>query len=226
MPKIDLEANAGESIIPEYFEHPTEGYLEYDPNTLYINPNRHGQRPISHPIVMTGKFFGTKQPMVPTCSEPSEGNRGCSKWYGCPLKKYRHVGPGNVIMRKHGTVSMSACYDYFETTRGGRPTSQLHHGIDGWKLDTSRTTVDILGRTWAFESGKLNADSTAAEINATRARKGEMEMGDLLPMWWPLQKKKGLPLHPSAVHYPELAEEDDEEEPEEKPKRRVRANTK
>jgi len=218
-PKIDLTENSGESIVPEYFEHPTEGYLQYDPNTLYINANRDGQKPISHPIVMTGKFFGTKQPYVPTCSEPGNGNMGCPKWAGCPLKKYVHVGPGNVIMRKHGTVSMSVCYDYFETTRGGRPASQLHHGLDGWKLDTERTTIDVYGRTWAFESGKLDVNSTAAEINATKPRRGEMEIGDLLPPWWPLQKKKGLGLHPSAEHYPELAEDD---EPTEKPKRAKR----
>lgn len=220
MPKIDLEKNAGESVLPEYFEHPSEGYLQYDPNTLYISASRDGQGPISHPIIMTGKFFGTKQPNVPTCSEPSAGNRGCPKWYGCPLKKYVHIGPGNVIMRKHNNVSMSACYDYFETTRGGRPSSQLHHGLDGWSLDTSRTTIDIYGRTWAFESGKLNVNSTAAEINATKPKKGEMEIGDLLAPWWPLQKKKGLPLHPAAEHYPELTEDD--EEPAEKPKRAKR----
>ena len=208
MPKFDLEANAGESILPEYFEHPTEGYLSYDPNTLYINPNRDGQRPISHPIIMTGKFFGTKQPGVPTCSEPSEGNRGCQKWHGCPMKKYAHIGPGQVIMRKHNTVSMSACYDYFETLRGGRASSQLHHGMDGWKLDTTRTTADIYGRTWAFESGKLDANSTAAEINATKPKKGEFVIGDLLAPWWPLAKKKGEQLHPSAEHYPELTEDD------------------
>lgn len=219
-PKIDLDTNVGESVVPEYFEHPTEGYLSYDPNTLYISPNRDGQRPISHPIMMTGKFFGTKQPFIPTCSEPGPGNAGCQKWYGCPLKKYMHVGPGQVIMRKMGTVSMSVCYDFFETTRGGRATSQLHHGLDGWKLDTSRTTIDIYGRTWAFESGKLNVNSTAAEVGATKPRKGEMEIGDLLPMWWPLQKKKGLPLHPSAVHYPELTTDEEDEAP--KPKKAKR----
>lgn len=207
MPKFDLEASSGERVLPEYFEHPTEGYLEYDPNTLYINPNRDGQKPISHPIMMTGKFFGTKQPQVPTCSEPGEGNRGCHSWHGCPLKKYMHIGPGQVIMRKRDNVSMSVCYDYFETTRGGRPSTQLHHGLDGWKLDTTRTTIDIYGRTWAYESGKLNVNSTAAEVNATKPKKGEMEMGDLLAPWWPLQKKKGLQLHPSSEHYPEFVDD-------------------
>jgi hypothetical protein len=218
-PKFDLEANAGESILPEYFEHPTEGYLSYDPSTLYINPNRDGQKPIAHPIIMTGKFFGTKQPGVPTCSEPSEGNRGCFKWHGCPMKKYAHIGPGNVIMRKHGNVSMSACYDYFETTRGGRPVSQLHHGLDGWKLDTTRTTIDVLGRTGAIMSGELTNESSRAAVMASRPKVWQMVIGDLLAPWWPMVKKKGEQMHPSAEHYPELTEDD---EPIEAPKKRGR----
>lgn len=220
-PKFDLEAKAGESSLPEYFEHPTEGYLEYDPNTLYINPNRAGQKPIRNPIIMTGKFFGTKQPGIPTCSEPSEGNRGCQKWYGCPMKKYRHIGPGNVIMRKHGTVSMSACYDFFETTRGGKATSQLHHGLDGWSLDTSRTTIDVLGRTQAIIDGKLDVESTRGAVMASKPKVWQLVIGDLLAPWWPLVKKKGEKLHPAAEYYPELAE-DDEPEPEPAPRKKKR----
>ena len=215
-PRIDLDETSGESILPEYFEHPTEGYLSYDPNTLYINPNRDGQKPISHPIVMTEKFFGTKQPGVPSCSEPGPGNRGCDKWYGCPLKKYVHIGPANLIIRKHGTVGMAACYDYYETTRGGRPMSQMHLGLEGWKLDTSRTTIDVLGRTGAMETGKLTTESSREAVIASKPRVWQMVVGDLAPMWWPLVKKKGEKLHPSAEYYPELTEE------EEKPKPRKR----
>lgn len=220
-PKFDLEANAGESILPEYFEHPTEGYLAFDPATLYINGNRDGQKPISHPIVMTGKFFGTKQPFVPTCSEPAEGNKGCQKWYGCPMKKYPHIGPGAVIMKKHGTVSFANCYDYFETTRGGRPVSQMHYGLEGWKLDTSRTTIDVLGRTQAITDGKLDVESSTQKVMATKPKTWQLEIADLLPPWWPMMKKKGLKPHPAAEHYPELMD-DDEEEPAEKPKRAKR----
>jgi hypothetical protein len=212
-PKFDLTNASRESSLPEYFEHPDVGYIEYDPNTLYISANRDGQSPIHSPIKMVGKFFGTKQPNVPTCSEPGEGNRGCPKWAGCPLKSHKHIGPGNVIMEKHGNVSMSACYDYFETTIGGRPVSQLHHGMDGWKLNTERTTISILGRTWAFAKGLLNVNSTTKEIMAVPAKRGEMEIGDLLPPWWPLMKKKGLPLPPSAEHYPELTSDDEEPAP-------------
>lgn len=221
MPRIDLNETSGESVLPEYFEHPSEGYLEYDPNTLYINPNRPGQKQINHPIVMTGKFFGTKQPMLPTCSEPGPGNRGCDKWYGCPLKKYMHIGPGNLIIRKHGTVSMAICYDYYETTRGGRPTSQMHLGLEGWKLDTTRTTIDVLGRTEAIVTGKLNVESSREAVLASKPKVWQMPIGDLAPMWWPLVKKKGEQLHPAAAHYPELTEDEDEEE-DPKPKSRRR----
>ena len=219
MPKIDLSATSGEAMVPEYFEHPTEGYLSYDPGTLYISANRDGQKPISHPIQMTGKFFGTKQPNVPTCSEPGEGNKGCSKWAACPMKQWRHIGPGTVIMKKHGTVSAANCYDYWETLRGGRPSSQMHLGMDGWELDTSRTTIDVLGRGWAIAEGVINKKSTQEEIRNTRPRKEELEMGGLLAPWWPLLKKKGLPLPAAAEHYPELV---DDEEPTEKPKRAKR----
>lgn len=216
MPRFDLEPNAGESILPEYFEHPAEGYLSYDPNTLYINPHRDGQKPISHPIMMVGKFFGTKQPGVPTCSEPGEGNKGCQKWYGCPMKKYAHIGPGTVIMEKHGTVTASNCYDYFETTRGGRATSQNHYGLDGYKLNTSRTTIDVLGRTAAVAAGKLNEESSRQGVMASKPQVWQMEIGWLLAPWWPLMKKKGLELPPTAEHFPELTVDDDE--PVEKPK--------
>lgn len=209
MSKFDLESSSQESVLPEYFQHPTEGYLAYDPRTLYIEAARTGHKPVSHPITMTGKFFGTKQPQVPTCSEPSEGNVGCSKWYGCPMKKWKHVGPGNVIMEKLGRVDMAPCYHFFETTRGGRATSQMHYGMEGWKLNTDRTTIDVLGRTQYIQEGKLDIESSAQAVKAARPKVWQMEIGDLLPPWWGLQKKKGLPLHPASEHYPELIEDDE-----------------
>jgi hypothetical protein len=211
-PKFDLSVTSGEAVVPEYFEHPTEGWLSYDPMTLDINPHRDGKKPISKPIAMVGKFFGTKQAGVPTCSEPSEGNKGCSKWAACPMKNYKHIGPGAVIMRKQGTVSSCTCYDYFETMRGGRPQSFLHYGMDGWVLDTTRTTMDVLGRTAAVESGKLDAESSREKTISSRPQIWGMEIGGLLAPWWPMMKKKGLPLPESAKHYPELTEDDEPEE--------------
>lgn len=221
MAKFELDPKAGEAVRMEAFQHGTEGWLDYDPNTLTIQAHREGSKPVNKPISLTGKFFGTKQPQVPTCSEPSEGNAGCSKWYGCPMKKYPHSGPGVVIIRKKGTVGAVNCYDFFETTRGGRPTSQTHYGLDGWSLDTSRTTIDILGRSWAIKDGTINKKSTPEEIKNTRPRKEELEMGGLLAPWWSLMKKKGLELPEQAQYYPELVEDDEPaEEPSKSRKRR------
>ena len=211
MAKIDLTATSGEAMVPEYFEHPTAGYLSYDPGTLYISPNRDGQKPIGKPISMPGKFFGTKQPYVPTCSEPSEGNRGCEKWAACPMKQWRHIGPGTVIIKKHGHVGAANCYDYWEVMRGGRPSTQMHLGLEGWVLDTTRTTIDVLGRGWAIVEGVINKQSSPEEIRNVRPRKEQMEMGGLLAPWWPLLKKKGLPLPEAAERYPELVEDDEDE---------------
>jgi len=191
-PKFDLEA----------------GWLSFDPNTMQISPRRDGGKPVSHPISLPGKFWGTKQAGVPTCSEPGHGNKGCSKWAGCPMKQFPHVGPGTVIMKMRGSVSASNCYDYFESTVGGRPTSQLHHGMDGWKLDTTRTTIDVLGRTAAIEKGKLDVESSRQAVLGSKPQVWQMEVGGLLPPWWPMMKKKGLPLPDSAEHYPELADDD------------------
>ena len=208
MSNEDEWQTSGEVVKPEYAEIPGTGYVSYDPNTMYLSPKRDGNRDITTPIKMVGKFFGTKQPFVPTCSEPGPGNRGCDKWHGCKIGQlYKHVGPGNVIMRKLGTVTFAQCTDYFETTRGGRPTSQSHYGIDGYRLDTSRTTIDVLSRDWAIEKGILNDESSREKIMATKPRVSQREVGDLLPPWWPLMKKKGIPLPEVAEHYPELTEE-------------------
>ena len=137
------------------------------------------------------------------------------------MKNWKHVGPGTVVMRKHSTVSFANCYDYWEVMRGGRPSSQMHLGLEGWKLDTTRTTIDVLGRSWAITEGVINKKSSPEELKNVRPRKEEMEVGGLLPPWWPLLKKKGLPLPESAQHYPELVEDDEEEAPE-KPKRAKR----
>lgn len=212
-PKIDLSQTSAPSVVPEYFEHPTEGWLEYDPNTLYINPARQGHKPVNHPIAMTGKFFGTKQPMVPTCSEPSESNKGCPKWYGCPMKNFPHVGPGIVIMKKMGRRDMSHCYDFFETTRGGKPTSQSHHGLDGWELDVEHTTIPMKGRTEYIQKGTLDVESSAQAVKAAKPKVWEHEIGGLLAPWWPLMKKKGVALPAQADHYPELVDDSEEEKP-------------
>lgn len=217
--KFDLTENVGETVKPDHFEHPDLGWLAYDPQTLYISPSREGQRPIVKPIKMIGKFFGTKQPIVPTCSEPGPGNMGCSKWPACPMKKWPHVGPGMVIMSKTGTRSFSNCYDYFEATSRGRPVSQVHYGMQGWKLDTGHTSIPVMGRTEAVQLGKLGPESSREAVMASRPKAWEMEVGDLLPPWWPLLKKKGFVLPQSSEHYPELVEEQAPRRPRGRPKK-------
>jgi hypothetical protein len=202
MPKFNPGQVSQEAQVKEWFDHPTEGFIAFDPNTLYLDPVKH-----SRPIEMPEKFVGTRQPFVRTCSEPSEKNLGCGKWAGCPFKKFPYVGPGNVIMKKHGTVSMSACYDYYESTRGGRPVSQNHYGIDGWELATDRTTIDVLGRTAHVKSKKLTEESSREKTISSKPSVWQMEVGNLLPPWWPMMKKKGLKLPESAKRYPELTEE-------------------
>lgn len=195
--------SSGEAIKPEYFEHPTEGYISYDPNTLAINPRRQGHRPINYPISLPGKFWGTRQPFTPTCGEPREGHAGCSKWYGCKIgQMFAGVGPVNVRMKKHGTVSFDVCTAYFETTRDGKTTSQLHNGIDGWKLDTSDTTHPMLGRTWAIKAGLLNEESSREKVIATKPRVSWEEIPNLGPPWWSKMVEKGLELPEIAKKFP------------------------
>jgi len=191
--------SSGEAVKPEYFEHPSEGWLSFDPNTKAINPRRDGQPPINHPISLVGKFVGTRQPFIQTCSEPGPNNVGCPKFAGCPIgQKYPGSGPGMVIMRQHATVSMARCTDYFEVTRGGKATSQNHYGIDGWKLDTTRTTINVLG--------SIPVQNQFGQNVGVKKSVWQKEIPDLLPPWWPLMKEKGLPLPEQAKLYPELVD--------------------
>jgi hypothetical protein len=191
--KFDPNPPSGEIGEPEYLEHPSEGFIPYDPNTLYIAPLKH-----RNPIILPGKFAGTKQPGVSTCSEPVQGNIGCAKWAGCPFKKYPYVGPGSVIMKHKATVSAAPCYHFYESTRNGRPTSQMHYGMNGWKLDTTRTTIDVLG--------SVPVTNPLGQTVSVKKGIWQMEIADLLPPWWPMMKAKGLPLPHGAELYPELSE--------------------
>lgn len=207
MNEFDDVGSTGEATRPEYFEHPEHGWLSFDPNTMAISPNRDGHRPINKPIFLPLKFQKAKQPSIPTCREPGPGEMGCSKWYGCKIGQMYNNVVGNVIMKKHGARSAAKCYDYFETTRGGRTTSQSHYGHDGWELDFSKTTIPVLGRTEAVGAGKLNEESSREKVISSKPRVWEMEIGDLLPPWWRLMKEKGLPLPEAAKQYPKLTEE-------------------
>ncbi len=197
--------NSGEAVKPEYYDHPNEGYLAYDPNTMVINPNRDGQRPINKPIALTGPFWGTKQPGVQTCAEPGNGMRGCDKWYGCKLgQQFPGIGPVQVRAKKLNTVTAANCYDFFETTRNGKPTSAMHMGLEGWKLDMTDTTYPQLGRTWAIKAGLLDVESSREKIMATKPKVSWEEIPNLGPMWWKKMLEKGLPLPEISEKFPDF----------------------
>ena len=214
--RVDPNPASGEAAFKEYVDIPNVGFVSFDPNTLAINGDNatDGVKHPNTPVSLPERFVGTKQPHVATCSEPVPGNRGCPKWAGCPMKAYPYVGPGPVIMRDRGIgpPNFAMCYDYYETTRGGRATSQMHYGMDGWKLDLTRTTIEVLGRTGAISSGKLGDESSRQAVVYSKPKVWEKEIPGLLPPWWPLMKKKGLELPASAKRYPELAEEEPVEE--------------
>ena len=214
--RFDMSQSSGEAI-KEFVNIPGHGFASFDPNTMVINGHNEpdGLR-ASAPVELPKRFWKTKQPHIRTCSEPVEGNAGCPKWPGCKIgQKYPYVGPGPVIMRDRGIgpPTMAMCYDFFETTRGGRSTSQNHYGLDGFKLDTSRTTIEMLGRTNALQSGRLSEESSRQAVVGSKPSVSEHEVHGLLPPWWPMMKKKGLPLPASSELYPELADEEPIESP-------------
>ena len=70
LPKYDPQQTHQPATVTDYFEHPEEGFLQYQPSTLRILGRGPQTPPIKQPIKLHGEFIGTKQPNVPTCSEP------------------------------------------------------------------------------------------------------------------------------------------------------------
>ena len=201
LPEYDVNQVSQPATVTEYIKHPEEGYLQYQPSTMRIIGRGPGKPPIKQPIKLYGKFIGTKQPGVPTCSEPGLGNAGCNKWAGCPFKALPFVGPMQLIIEHHGTVSNSHCFDYYETIDDrGKPLTNRHYGMDGWKVDTTRTTIDVRGHVPV-------TNALGQKIGAT-SNIWQKEIPDLGPPWWPEMKRKGLPLPPAAQIYPELVDPD------------------
>jgi hypothetical protein len=205
LPKYDPNQTHQPAVQTEFFKHPDEGYLQYQPSTMRILGKGPGQSAIKQPIKLHGAFIGTKQPSVPTCSEPGPGNAGCNKWAGCPFKALPFVGPMQLIIEHHGTVSNAHCYDYYETIDdSGRPLTNRHYGMDGWKVDVSRTTIDVRGH--------VPVTNALGQKIGAHANVWQKEINDLGPPWWPELKRKGLPLPPAAALYPELVNPDGEPE--------------
>lgn len=200
MPKLDPNDLPDPSVLLESFEHPQHGWLDYDPHTLAIVVTK----PITKPIGLPEKFIGVKQPGVPTCSEPVQGNAGCPKWHGCPLKKFPYIGPGQVLMRKKDAYSVVECHEFFsEKDARGNLVYQVNWVEQGWKMDTSRTTTPITGMVPQFNQ----LGQKSGQIRTV----WQKSWPDLLPYWWPLLKKEGKPLPESAKRYPQFAEDEEEQ---------------
>ena len=204
LPEYDINQVSQPATVTDFFEHPEEGFLQYQPSTKRILGRGPGQPPIKQPIKLHGDFVGTNQPNVPTCSEPIPGrNAGCAKWAGCPFKALPFVGPMQLIIKHHKTVSNAHCYDYYETIDDrGKPLTNRHYGMDGWKVDTTRTTIDVRGHSPITNQLGQKIGQTVGIW--------QKEIHDLGPPWWPILKKKGLPLPPAAKLYPELVGPEDE----------------
>lgn len=200
LPEYDVNQVSQPATVTEYVKHPEEGYLQYQPSTMRIMGRGPGKPPVKQPIKLHGPFIGTKQPNIPTCSEPDPGkNAGCAKWAGCPFKALPYVGPMQLIIEHHGTVSNAHCYDYYETIDDrGRPLTNRHLGMDGWKVDTSRTTIDVLGH--------VPVTNALGQTIGKTSSVWQKEIPDLGPPWWPEMKRKGLQLPPGAALYPELVD--------------------
>jgi len=117
---------------------------------------------------------------------------------------FEGIGPVNVRVKNLSTVSAAPCTDFFEVTRNGKPTSPIHMGLDGWKLDTSDTTYPQLGRTWAIKAGLLDVESSREKIMATKPRVSWEEIPNLGPPWWKKMLEKGLPLPEISKRFPKF----------------------
>lgn len=211
MPKLDPDKIPDPRVLYESFEHPHHGWMDYDPNTMAIR--QPVGKPITKPVGVPEQFWNTKQPQIPTCSEPREGNVGCPKWHGCPLKGYPYVGPGMLIMERRGAVSAVDCFDYFsERDAKGQLVYQTNWIEHGWRINNKRTTMPVMGSTPVM-------NQFGQKTSETIRKEWQMEITGLLPYYWPLLKKKGLPIPDAARMYPELLDQD---EPPPAPKKRGR----
>lgn len=205
MPKLDPNAIPTQSGVLEYFRDARHGWLEFEPISKVVRQPK-GKKPIVWPIALPEQLIGTDQPQVPTCSLPGPNNKGCPKALKCPIANMglKHLGPGYVIMRKLDAVSQMSCHDFFGADDAqGRPLYQINYGEQGWKMDTSITTVPIMGSEHHYNAQGQKTGTSHVEW--------EKEVPDLLPYWWPLLKKQGKPLPAAAKRFPQFVEDDEEE---------------
>lgn len=127
-----------------YWKHPQVGELMINKATKVVTPVPGKMYP-QYPLRIPVELMAVDQPHIRTCGEPNKENKGCTAAVGggCPiLKQYGRVGPCNVIIEKHSKVDSVPCYmAYCGITVHGRPTSQAHYLMDGWRVLTDRTTI-------------------------------------------------------------------------------------
>lgn len=128
----------------QYWQHPTAGKLMVDSSTKVVTPIP-GKMYVDIPLRLPKEMMQADQPYIRTCGDPTNANKGCEAAVGggCPiLRQYGRVGPVNVIIEKHSNVDSVPCFHaYCGRTEMGRPTSQAHYLMDGWRILTDRTTI-------------------------------------------------------------------------------------
>ncbi len=221
LPKYDLNQVHQPQTQIDTFKHPDLGYMTYEPQTMRIRG--HTRDRLSLPVNLAGvkdrygnSFIGTPQPYVRTCTQPTADNAGCPKWAGCPLKSLPHVGPVAFRIRHNDEVSYGMCTDLYETLDAiGRPMSQSHMLMDGWRVDTDDITHPIMSNK------PVGRDPITMKVQ-TKKEVWHRIIPNLAPPYWPMvvQKikelvSKGEPvpaelaLPRSAALYPELVGEDE-----------------
>lgn len=129
-----------------YIEHPqVAGMIKLNPDTMKVAPNPEGSYP-NMPLRLPKSISDVDQNAIRTCSIPSATNKGCDSAVngGCPLiNRYgRGCGPFNMVVEKNGIVDSARCFAiYCGITDSGRPASQAHFLMDGWRIMTDRTTI-------------------------------------------------------------------------------------
>ena len=128
-----------------YIQHEQAGLIKLNPDTMRVATIPDKLYP-NMPLKLPKSISMVDQPAIRTCSIPGPGNRGCDSAVngGCPLiARYgRGSGPFNLIVEKNGQVDSFGCFAvYCGITDTGRPASQAHFLMDGYRILTDRTTI-------------------------------------------------------------------------------------
>lgn len=154
----------------QYWKHPTAGMLMVDSSTKVVTPIPGRMYP-QVPLKVPQDMMQVDQPHIKTCGNPTATNKGCDAAVGgaCPiLRHYGRIGPVNVIIEKHSNVNSVPCFHaYCGITDMGRPTSQAHYLIDGWRILRDRTSIP---------ENVINPDTKRLEVRYT-------EVPDLAPFY-------------------------------------------